>query len=192
MARKATDLLDVFRHGGDHDDGDSRVVSSDRARAAKRAKAKRKAPGKGKGTGKGFDGLILTKRQVVLGASVCCLLVALSFVLGLSAGRPSTDTPAASRTAATGQIVIRGTMPSVHPGNQRPLDVETIREDLVREYRIPASNLRIRRAGGQLILEIGVFQSRGQAEQWLQDSALDMAHLYGSNPFAPAEYVTLR
>ena len=39
MARKATDLLDVFRHGGDHDDGDSRVVSS--ARAAKRAKAKR-------------------------------------------------------------------------------------------------------------------------------------------------------
>lgn len=190
MARKATDLLDVFRYGGDDDDGDSRGVSGDRGRAAKRAKAKKKASSKGKAkSGKGFDGLILTKRQVILGASVCCLLVALSFVLGLSAGRPGDPTPAASRTAATASIVIRGEMPVVHPATQRPVDIEALKAELVREYRIPATNLRVRRAGGLLILEIGVFETVEQAEAYLRRSALDMAHIYGASPFAPPQFV---
>lgn len=189
MARKATDLLDVFRYGGGDDD-DKNVTSSSRGRTAKQAKRKKRAAPSGK---KGFDGLILTRRQVVLGASVCCLLVALSFVLGLSAGRPGDDTPAASRTAgAETAIVIRGTMTAVNPSTQKAIDVEDLRRELVHEFRVPSDSLRIRAEEGRLVLEIGVFASQEAAESWLKQRALDMAHLYGSSPFTPPQYVRVR
>ena len=190
MARKATDLLDVFRFADDGDGGtadDAKRGGGAKGRAKKGGATKRKAAA----NRSGFDGLILTKRQVILGASVCCLVVALSFVLGLSAGRPDTDTPAASRTAATGRVVIRGVMPAVHPATQNPLDPAALHAELVREYQLPAGNLRVRRVGGQLYLEIGLFDSKAQAEEFLRDRGLDMAHLYGADPFTTAAYITV-
>lgn len=193
MARKATDLLDVFRYGGDDDD-DGRVVSSDRARAARRAKAQRARGGrKANGGRKGFDGMILTKRQVVLGASVCCLLVALSFVLGLSAGRPGGETPAASRTAPAGTgVIIQGEMPAVHPGTQKPIDTAAIRDELVRGHAVPATHLHVVSRGGRLLLQIGLFDSEAQARRWLDESGLAMAHLFGSAPFVAPKYLPAR
>ena len=185
MARKATDLLDVFRHGGTDDDDNGNVASKPRKRTAKRSASK----SRGGGDRRTFDGLILTRRQVVLGGSVCCLLVALSFVLGLSAGRPG-DTPAASRTtAAQDAVLIRGTMPAVNMASQQPIDAAELRAALVREYRVPSNSLRIRREGGTLILEIGVFGSQEAAKSWLTQRGLDMAHFYGSDPFTPPQYV---
>ena len=189
MARKATDLLDVFRYAGDGDDGDGRVVSSDRGRKGSKKKKARKA--KSKGADKGFDGVILTRRQVILGASVCCLLVALSFVLGLSAGRPgSEDTPAASRTAANGRVVIQGEMPAIHLSTQRPIDVDAVRSELVRVYGVPSGNLRISSRDGRILLQIGLFGSKEEAQAFLTSHGLDMAHIFGADPFAPARFVT--
>ena len=194
MARKATDLLDVFRHGGDDDDHDSRVVSSDRARAAKRTKAKpKKASAKKSGTGRGFDGLILTKRQVILSASVCCLLVALSFVLGLSAGRPGDATPAASRTAATDMgWIIQGELPAIHAATGKPIDAQAVRDELVQDNGVSSTHLRIHRQGGRLLLQIGLFDTEAQARKWLDDSGLTMIHMYGTGPFLAPRYRTVK
>ena len=118
MARKATDLLDVFRYG-EGDDGEGRAAGGRTASKARPSKGSRRAARKRAG----FDGMILTRRQVILGASVCCLLVALSFVLGLSAGSPGGDTPAASRTTPAGAgIIVRGQLPAMDPASQRPIE----------------------------------------------------------------------
>ncbi len=186
MARKATDLLDVFRFADD--DGDGKGAAASKARPTSKASAAKKAKAKG---GRGFDGLILTRRQVILGASVCCLVVALSFVLGLSAGRPGEPTPAASRTAGASKVVIRGTMPAVNPSTQNPLDPAELHAELVREYRVPRGNLRVREVGGRLYLEIGLFDSRQEAEAFLERLGLDMAYLYGTAPFTTPAYITV-
>ncbi|MDF1702291.1 MAG: hypothetical protein P1V36_14150 [Planctomycetota bacterium] len=193
MARKATDLLEVFRYDGDdNDEGEGRSVSNRRGRSAQSSSAKKAQAKKAKAKkGKGFDGLIVTRRQVILGASVCCLLVALSFVLGLSAGRPGQgDTPAASRTQAGAQgFIIQGEMPIVHTSTQKPIGIAGVKEELVREYRVPASNLRVRAEDGRLILEIGLFGSEDEARRYLRRSQLDMAHIFGSDPFQNPRYL---
>ncbi len=192
MARKATDLLDVFRHGGGDDDDDrSHVVESDRART-RRTKKKSKARAKAAGR-KGFDGVILTKRQVILAASACCLLVAGSFVLGLTAGRPGAgDGPAMQRSSDAESVwVIRGAMHAINPGTQKAVDVDELRGQITREFGVPNRNLRIYPQQGRLVLEIGPFGSEQRALDYLRKSGLDMAHVSGADPFLRREVVRL-
>jgi hypothetical protein len=194
MARKATDLLDVFRHGGDEEPDDSgRVASGDRKRAAKRAQQKQKQKARDKAqASKGFEGLILSKGQLVLAGSACCLLLVLSFVLGLSTGRPGPQEIAAIRKdvpAKATLVMIRGELDQVHPATQRAISPSQLRSDLMGDFSVPAGNLRIRTEGGRLIVEIGPFKSPESARAWLQREGLDMAHLYGSDPFLRPKFV---
>ncbi len=194
MARKATDLLDVFRYGGDEDENDpSQVVSSAQRRS--KAKKKKKAAAKRAAGRKGFRGLILSQRQVVLAGSACCLLVVLSFVLGVTAGRPgSATTPSIQKDVSESSqwVVIQGEMPQVHPATQKALDPATVHGDIVRDYRIRTQNLRIREGAGVLILEVGPFRTDERARDFLRDSGLDMARLYGADPFLGARIVPFR
>jgi hypothetical protein len=193
MARKATDLLDVFRYGGDEDENDSgQGVSSERRRSKKKRK---KAVAKPPADRKGFRGLILSQRQVVLAGSACCLLVVLSFVLGVTAGRPgSGDTPAIRKDVADSSrwFVIQGELDQVHPATQKALDPAKVRTDLVRDYRLRSQNLRIREGDRSLLLEVGPFRTEQRARDFLRDSGLDMAHLYGADPFLGARIVPFR
>lgn len=183
MARKATDLLDVFRFG----DADDEAAAA----AAARASAKTHKAAARRAQASSFNGMILTRRQVVLAGSACCLLVALSFVLGLASGN-SGDTPAMQRTAgASAAYAIRGALPLVHPATQRAVEPDEIRKVLERDYGVRPANLRIRSEAGQLLIEIGPFTSKDRARTYIRQTGLDMAHLVGADPFLRSEIVPI-
>jgi len=181
MARKATDLLDVFRYGGGDDDADrSRTASTPRARKARTPKAP-KAPAKRRA----FEGLILSKRQLILTGSAMLLLVVLSFVIGLSAGRPGsgrTD-PAAQRTTGATMLMIRGAMPSLDPATRRPIDPSEVLQVLARDYHLSARYVTVKVSEGQILIDIGPFRSEQRARMYMERAQVDVIRIHGADPF---------
>ena len=179
MARKATDLLDVFRFGGDSEAEDQRRAASKPKARAERAKAKAES------RERGFDGLILSKRQLLLTGSAMMLLLVLSFVIGLSAGRPGAPTPAARRDATVGaeSLMIRGTMSVLDPATRRPVDPDDVRRVLQTQHQVPAANIHVHAEGGSLLIDIGPFKTEERARAYLERMELDLARIQGADPF---------
>jgi len=205
MARKATDLLDVFRFGDEEDDAraqrdgraaDSKSGSSKGARrkkAAGKKNAKAQRASAAPGSRRRLESLILNRRQLVLAGSAMALLLMLSFVLGLSTGRPGKAAgDAAIQRTTPSYLVIRGTLPLLDPTTRKPIEPRHVADILKRDYGLRRSQLQMHGANGRLVIEVGPFPSEAQARDYLRQSGLEMMHLYMEDPFRAAEYAPWR
>jgi hypothetical protein len=196
MARKATDLLDVFRYGGGDDDDDraggkpARRARTPRRRkrsgASRREPAPRERPG--------FQGLILSRRQLVLAGSAMLLLLVLTFVVGVSAGRPSRTQGgrALNRTALRDMLMVRGTMPALDRATRKEVDLREVRRILEERHHVPPANLRIHVEHGLVRIDIGPFRSERRAREYVERTQLDTAHLFGADPFLRPQILPFR
>ncbi|MDJ0521415.1 MAG: hypothetical protein QNJ90_05000 [Planctomycetota bacterium] len=180
MARKATDLLDVFRFGDD-DGGDDHARDSGRGASKKKPKREKPAPKR-----KRAQGLILNRRQVVLGSSAVALLLVLSFVLGLSAGRtrPGAEeqTPKIERRTPV-YIAVQGSLPLLDKATRKKIKPAAVAAILKRDYGLQSDQMRIEPVDGQLQIQLGPFRSRRAAERFVADSGIEMLQLYMEDPF---------
>lgn len=183
MARRANDLLDVFRLG------------SAEGRTTGRGASKGRGGSKG-GGGKGRsgrasqpDGVVLTSRQVVLGSSVLVLLLVLAFMAGLGFGKGRGEALRHDTPKPEGALYIRGTMPDISRTTGRPPDLEKIVEDLG-AMGLEPQYVHIDEAANRLIpIHIGPFTSADSANQWLAE--LRKARLASEWPFRFGEPVFL-
>jgi hypothetical protein len=189
MARKATDLLDVFRfssEGGGDDSG-----SAPKKRRPSRKQAAKKKGGGGRRKAR-FEGIALNRRQVVLASSAIGLLLILSFFLGLAAGGSGgDDTDAALERRAARRYVIRAFVPLVDPAARKPADPVRLARNIARDYGIDPRNLRARRRGADIAIDIGPFPSRDEARRWLERSGLELCRIHMQDPFRFPEYIPL-
>lgn len=190
MARKATDLLDVFRFGGGEEDDER---ESTRPAGRKRRKPPPKAAGGARAKKKTrFEGIALNRRQVWLASSAIGLLLILSFFLGLATGGSGAGEDArALERRVPRRYAIRGRVPLLDPKTHRPADAARVARTLSSDYRIHASNLRVRRLGADLVIDIGPFPSRDDARSWLERSGLELWRIHLEDPFRFPEYVPL-
>jgi hypothetical protein len=183
MARKATDLLDVFRPGGGGEGG-SRPARPRPARAG----AKMKQTGRGR-----FEGLVLTGRQIVLGSSVLVLLLVLSFTVGVGFGRGSRHATADRGLQATTAWYIRGRLTARDPLKGTPVVPKTVIDDLVGQYQLDRRLVStLPRSDGGIWVFIGPFASEAEARRQFLDQGFEVAHVDGGTPFRNADYVQAR
>ncbi len=191
MARKATDLLDVFRFGDDDDDDNRERETSRGRRAVARKKSQKAKKARAAEPKTRLQGLILNRRQVLLGTSAVALLLVLSFVLGLSTGRsgPSGGETAIQKTQHAPRVAIRGSLPELDSATRETIDPRRVADILKRDYKLKRHNLTMRRAEGRLVIEVGPFRSDASAAEFLRKSGLEMLHLHMEYPFRWPEYV---
>lgn len=190
MARKATDLLDVFRFSNEDGDDTERTPKA-RPKRPKRA-GKKKAAARGDGRRSRFEGISLNRRQVLIASSAVGLLLLLSFFLGLAAGgSDSGDGSASLERREARRYVIRARVPLVDPARRKQADPAALKQALSRDYRIHSRNLRVRRMGADVVIDIGPFASRDKARQWLERSGLELWRVHMQDPFRFAEYVPI-
>lgn len=182
MARKATDLLDVFRFNNEDgkDDHERKKRRKAAATGTRKRKSARRAAGKSSG---GFEGIHLSPRHLLLASCACVLLLVLSFTLGLATGRPSGSARQAPALKRETPVVIRTKLPLIDPANSKPTDPKRIRRKLRHEHGIKDHHLRIWRDGSYLVLEVGPFQSEASARSYLRSSGLELAHINMEDPF---------
>ena len=189
MARKATDLLDVFRFsddGGDDDSHREATRGGGRAASSGRKPKRKKAPKQRRRV----QGVILNRRQIVLGSSAIALLLVLSFVLGLSTGRSGPEAqPTKIERRTTARFAIRGALPLLDKATQKAIEPKTVAAILKRDYGLGRDHLRLSRSEGRLVIDIGPFRSERAAREWFDKSDLGMLHLHMHDPFRWPEYV---
>lgn len=199
MARKATDLLDVFRFNSEDEQGAQkgktrRQGGSGRESASRKAKSKSsraRASAKKAGPGGALsDGIHLSSRQLLLTSCAALLLLVLSFTLGLATGRPDggTESPAPALNRQT-QVVVRSSLPLVDPASRKQTDAGRIRRTLRTEFDVPDKGLRIWKDRGRLFLQLGPFRDEKQARSYLRRSGLDMAQINMEMPFFAPRFV---
>lgn len=187
MARRSTDLLEVFRgprEGGGTRSGKTRSSGSRR---------------KGRGGGRRastFEGLVLGPRQVLLASCVLVLLLVLAFTVGLGVGRrggPRAGGEALSRDAARDAAAvwyIRGRVPRRDVLRGAEVDPDRLEDELVREHGFRPTDLRVTEGeGAYFFVHYGPFTSKEQARQVLRDSKLAYLNVRGSYPFVLEEVV---
>ncbi len=188
MARKATDLLDVFRFGDDDGDENSKRDSGRGGRRVPKERKPKKAPRARSQSEE--DVLQLNRRQILLGSSAVVLLLVLSFVLGLSAGRsgPSEDDTKIERRSGRDLIAIRGDLPLLDKATRKSIDPAQIAGVLKRDYGLKRKNIHMYRVSGRLVIDIGPFHSETQAKSYLRKSGLKMLHIHMEDPFRWPEF----
>ena len=185
MARKATDLLDVFRFNSEdgHDNRDRKPrKTKTAARSSTRKPAKRSKP---KSAASSFDGIHLGPRQLLLASSAGLLLLVLSFTLGLAAGRPDSGSEQAPSALArqSNFVAIRTEISLVDPATRKRTDPRKVRALLVKDFRVPSKNLRIFEEAGQLVLQVGPFRTEQAANDFRQRTGLEFARINMEEPF---------
>jgi hypothetical protein len=186
MARKATDLLDVFRFGGEgpSDDGDA---------PKKRKRARPKSGGAAKRSPKArFEGITLNRKQVWLVSSAALLLLFLSFTLGLATGRPGSGADEALNRQTPAQFAIRARVSQIDPETSRKASPRSVLEHLATEYRIRREHMQIRSEGGEYVIEIGPFTTEDRARRYLRGSGLELARIHLGDPFRYARIEPVR
>jgi hypothetical protein len=190
MPRKATDLLDVFRH--------------QRAEPARGAPREPKAaPREAAPRGAGFQGLVLLPRHVKLGAAVGVLLLVFAFVLGLSLGRPekaraTRDGAALSAVTArdtdpTRRIYVEARVPYMDPVRKTVNDPAHLRRTLAAQKGIPEAQVWLTDdlAAVQLRILVGPFPNQAQAADFLLRRGFFTLRLGGVLPWKDPEYLEL-
>lgn len=188
MARRTTDLLDVFRDRGAGRSG------------------KPEEPAAPKAPKKPFDGLFLLPRQLLLGSSVVVLLLVFAFVLGLSMGRRggSGGTEALQANAARAEdpeanvrrVYVLGRAPVTSATGLAANEPAKLR-DLLASDRYGVDPARIWIAADpndsqQWIVFLGPFAHEKQATDYLSSHRLTTARLGGSHaPFQRPVYRSL-
>jgi hypothetical protein len=185
MPRKATDLLDVFRH--------------QRAQPARpAARAKEDEPRRA-----GFQGLVLLPRHVLLGSAVVVLLLVFAFVFGVSVGgrRGQGSGPgveAARLTVEqprddTRRIYVEARVPYMDPARQALNDPARLHASLVRQKGIPPERVWVTDELGaaQLRILMGPFPTQALAADYLHRAGYFTFSLGGVLPWKSPEYLWL-
>ena len=185
MARRTTDLLDVFRDRGAGRSG------------------KPEEPATPKAPKKPFEGLFLLPRQLLLGSSVVVLLLVFAFVLGLSMGRRSGggNGQALQATSARGQeavadtpgVYVLGRVPVTNAAGLAANEPAKIFALLTSErFGVDPARLWIAADPNdpqQWILFMGPFATETQATEYLRSHRLTTARVGGSHfPFQRPVY----
>jgi len=187
MARKATDLLDVFRLGG-------QASESERAEDApkRRERGERKARARREPRRESSEPVLsLTRRQVVLAGSALGLLLVLGFTLGLATGRAGGGDraePALQRTTGSAYW-IQGRIDAMDMVNLRPVDSHEVLRDLVLRFGLPKDGVRILPEKTDLVIEIGPFASLERAQAYAKANRLDLINVRSSAPFRWPRFV---
>lgn len=167
MAKRANDLLDVFRLGSGAADAPPRPRRKKGGARRKKAKA-------------GAEGVVLAPRQVTLLASTAVLLVVLAFAAGLGYGRRKPG-PALSRVAQSNQADvwwIRGLIRAYDEFTGRPVPIESIERDLEAQLKIRGDNLRVLRENEErYALLLGPFQTEAKARAWYEQKRLGVVRV---------------
>jgi hypothetical protein len=182
MARKSTDLLDVFQAAS------RSKPAKERARKLKEPKEpKSKEP---KGPRKKFEGIFLEPRQVVLAGSVGVLLLALSFVLGLGVGKSPKHAPAAGdgyalrrETATATAWAFRGEVGKIDVMRAVANSGPAIEKELGQRYRVPHDKIRVDTRGDPIVIWIGPFATKAEAQAFFDERNLQTARLGSAGPF---------
>lgn len=181
MARRTTDLLDVFR-----------AETPAPGRAATHAAAKAAGPKRR------FEGLFLFPRQLLLGSCVVVLLLVFTFVLGLSMGRRGAaggssalqaSAPRAAESNERRHYAV-GRVPHVDAARQARIDPAALRDRLVENYGVPRERIWILNDADarQWQVVLGPFANEHQATEFLFDHTLIKARLGSGAPFENATY----
>jgi hypothetical protein len=181
MARKSTDLLDVFR-------AEKRVAESGPARPSPKAPREKRS----------FEGLLLLPRQLLLGGSVLVLLLVFAFVLGLSVGRRGAEGDAAALSAQIRRDAaptkrawfVVGRVPLVDPVRQAANEPLRLYGDLVHAKGVSADRIWIQDDPTRQHLQVllGPFTDKRQATDFLMRANLLVARLGGVSAFQSPEY----
>ena len=186
MARRSTDLLEVFR-GPREGSGQAKGRSSSGSR--RKGSARRKVSA-------GFEGVSLGPRQVLLASCVMVLLLVLAFTVGLGVGRrggPATAGPDLSRTQAGRAAAVwyvQGRVPRRDVMRGEEVDPDRLKDDLVREHGFRASDLRVSEGErGYFFVHYGPFASEEEARNVLREHNLGYLNVRGTYPFSLEEVV---
>lgn len=186
MARRTTDLLDVFR---------------DRGTAGRPAKGDAPAPAEARAAKKPFEGLFLFPRQLLLGSSVVVLLLVFAFVLGLTMGRrgssgggnalqgsvPRADasTPDVRRLYVSGRVPVTNATTLATNDPQKLFDTLTSSR-----YGVDSERLWITgdSSGKQWVVILGPFDKKQDAIDYLVSHGLLTVRVGGVYPFQSPGY----
>jgi hypothetical protein len=186
MARKATDLLDVFRFSSDAPKGSKKDKRAEKRR--ERSEASPGSPTQTRAPRARFEGIFLPPRQMLLGGSVLVLLLALSFTVGLGVGRSSAsptapDASGPSLRRETYAWALRGEIPKMDVARaEAPTETRIVRE-LGRKYGVPSDKLRVDAKGDPVVIWVGPFETEEAATAFLAARNLGTARLWSAAPF---------
>ncbi len=184
MARKATDLLDVFRAEHPAAGGAGSARPKERAAPAKRD----------------FAGMVLLPRQILLGSAVVVLLLVFTFVLGLSVGRSDGSgegvagakdlSRVSPRDAQARLTYVEARVPYMDPARHVANDPATLRDSLVRTRGVSADHIWIADdvAAQRLRVVIGPFRGSEEGVEFLRRYGLLTFKLGGVLPWKSPDY----
>ncbi len=188
MARKATDMLDIFRFEPE-DGGDGRKRPKKGAGKRKQT-AKPRATKRNATAGSRGGAFPMQRRHMMLGGSVVGLLLVLAFTLGLAAGKGGgTTTPTLS---AETQIFVLGKVPELDWQTQSRTNPERIRRLLRKEFAVDASLIRLQTKNGEHWIYLGPFRTKDDARRYLERKGLDQGEIGTGYPFRNPQYRQIR
>ncbi len=188
MARKASDLLDVFRLRPESSGSSSSSKRTpDRKPDRKPKKTKPKAKKKPRARSAGDVVLSLSRRQMMYAGCVGVLLMALSFTLGVSlAGDDSSAAhPLRRETAPTFYIV--GELPLEAVLADRRVDIQAAARKLREQSGVARDKIHLSRRGDRYRIWIGPFESKRAAFEYHESYQLDSFDYLGLVPLSPGE-----
>jgi hypothetical protein len=181
MARKATDMLEVFR---------TKVASPAASREASPAGEKKR----------GFQGMVLVPRQIMLGSAVVVLLLVFTFVLGLSVGKRGdvgaggTTLSAVSPTRGSDAKLtyVEARVPYMDPARHVANAPAAMRDNLARVRGVSPDHIWISddTSNQRLRVLIGPFRDSEAAVEFLRRKGLFTHKLGGVLPWKAPDYRT--
>lgn len=183
MARKASDLLDVFRmRPAGSDDGEP--ARRPAKKGAKKPKAKRTASKPRRRAG---EAVSVSKRQLLYAGSVVVLLMALSFVLGVSMTGDGSSGPALNKQTEKPWYVM-GYLPKTSLLAGKPIDIRKAVRELYNQHGVTQDDLDIFDLGRRYLIRFGPFPTRPRAFQYVEAHGLTDFRPLGETPFHPANF----
>lgn len=200
MARKASDLLDVFRlrpePSGGKSAGDKKPARTSRGGTSKSGAKRTKTTASrkpAKARKRPDDVVALSRRQLVYAGSVVFLLMALSFTFGVSmSGDDSTSNNALRRDVPVAwDWYIEGYMDQEAILTGKRIDIQAAGRAL-QDYGVKHEMLRARLIDGKYRIRIGPFPTRQEAFMYADSYALT-AFVYGTlSPFGRMTFVRVK
>lgn len=191
MARKASDMLDVFRLRPESSGTDSKPKQKTGRGSKASTKPKRTKASK---SARAEDVVLsLTRRQTMYAGCVGVLLLALSFTLGvgLGGGDEGQGGPALRRDAPQPWYIL-GELPMASALSQKDIDIRDAARQLRRELAVAQDKLSLSKTRNRYRLWVGPFDTRDAAFRYHANYQLDTFRHQGISPFNPGQFVQER